>query len=66
LKNKIYKFINIPVVLYGCEACSITIRKEHSLRMFENWVLRGIFGSEGDEEAEENLVMRRFINSCDL
>ena len=39
----------MPVVLYGCETWSITMREERRLRMFENWVLRRIFGSKRDE-----------------
>jgi hypothetical protein len=37
------------VVLYGCKTRSLTLRKEHSLRVFENRVLRRIFGSKRDE-----------------
>jgi hypothetical protein len=37
------------VVLYGCETWSLTLRKEHRLRVFENRVLRRIFGPERDE-----------------
>jgi hypothetical protein len=37
------------VVLYGCETLSLTIRKEHTLRVFENRVLRRIFGPKRDE-----------------
>jgi hypothetical protein len=37
------------VVLYGCETWSLTLREEHRLRVFENRVLRRIFGSKGDE-----------------
>jgi hypothetical protein len=39
-----YKTIIVPVVLYGCETWSVTLREEHRLRVFENRVLRGIFG----------------------
>jgi hypothetical protein len=35
-----YKTIILPVVLYGCETCSLTLREEHRLRVFENRVLR--------------------------
>jgi hypothetical protein len=38
-----------PLVLYGCETSSLTLRKQHSLRMFENRVLRRIFGPKMDE-----------------
>jgi hypothetical protein len=37
------------VILYGCETWSLTLREEHGLRVFENRVLRRIFGSKGDE-----------------
>jgi len=39
----------VLVVLYGCETWSLTLREEHTLRMFENRVLRGIFGPKRDE-----------------
>jgi hypothetical protein len=39
----------LPVVLYGCETWSLTLREEHRLRVFENRVLRGIFGTKRDE-----------------
>jgi hypothetical protein len=44
LKVKIYKTIILPVVLYGCETCSVTLRQEHRLRVFGKRVLRRIFG----------------------
>ena len=46
LKIKIYTTIILPVVLYGCETWSLTLREEHRLRVFENRVLRRIFGSK--------------------
>jgi hypothetical protein len=39
----------LSVVLFGCETWSVTLREEHGLRVFENRVLRGIFGPERDE-----------------
>ena len=48
LKIKIYRSIILPVVLYGCETWSLTLREECRLRVFENRVLRGIFGSKRD------------------
>jgi hypothetical protein len=39
----------LPVVLYGCEIWSLTLREEHRLRVFENRVLRRMFGSKRDE-----------------
>jgi hypothetical protein len=46
---KIYKTIILPVVLYGCETWSLTLREEHRLRVFDNRVLRRIFGPKKDE-----------------
>jgi hypothetical protein len=43
----------LPVVLYGCESWSLALRKEHKLRVFENRVLRRIFGPKGDEVTGE-------------
>jgi hypothetical protein len=53
LKVKIYRTIILPIVLYGCETWSLTLREEHRLRVFENGVLRGIFGPKGDEVTGE-------------
>jgi hypothetical protein len=53
LKIRICKTIILPVVLYGCETWSLTLRKEHRLRVFENRVLRKIFGSKRDEVTGE-------------
>ena len=39
LKIKIYRTIIFPVVLYGCETWSLTLREEHRLRVFDNWDL---------------------------
>jgi len=49
LKIKIYRNIILPVVLYGCETWSLTLREERRLRVFENMVLRRIFGPRRDE-----------------
>jgi hypothetical protein len=43
VKIIIYKSIILPVVLYGCETCYLTLRKEHKPRVFEIRVLRRIF-----------------------
>jgi hypothetical protein len=48
VKFRIYKTIILPVVLYGCETWSLTVREEHKLRVFENRVLRRIFGPKRD------------------
>jgi hypothetical protein len=53
VKVKIYKTIILPVVLYGCETWFLTLREEHRLRVFENRVLRGIFGPRRDEVTGE-------------
>jgi hypothetical protein len=53
LKVKIYKIIILPVVLYGCETWSLTLREEQRLRVFDNRVLRRIFGPKRDEVTGE-------------
>ena len=53
LKIKIYRTIILPVVLYGCEAWSLTLREERKLRVFENIVLKRIFGPRRDEVTGE-------------
>jgi hypothetical protein len=64
LKNiniRMYKTVILPVVLYGCETWSSTLREEHRLRVFENRMLRRIFGLKRDEVTGEwtlvNLVL---------
>jgi hypothetical protein len=44
IKIKIYRCIILYVVLYGCETWLLTLRDEHRLMLFENRVLRRIFG----------------------
>ena len=53
LKIKIYRIIILPVVLYGCETWSLTLREERRLRVFENRMLRRIFGPKRDEVTGE-------------
>ena len=53
LKIKIRRTIILPVVLYGCEAWSLTLREERKLRVFENMVLKKIFGLRRDEVTGE-------------
>jgi hypothetical protein len=48
VKVRIYKTIILPVVLHGCETWSLTLREEHKLKVFENRVLRRIFGPKRD------------------
>jgi hypothetical protein len=50
---RIYKTIILPVVLYGCETWPLTLREEHRLRVFEDRVLRKIFGPKGNEVTGE-------------
>jgi hypothetical protein len=47
-KIRLYRTVVLPVVLYGCETWSLTLREEQRLRVFENRVLRRIFGSKRD------------------
>jgi hypothetical protein len=49
VKIKIYETTILPVVLYGCETWSLTLREENRLRVFENRVPRRIFGPKRDE-----------------
>ena len=58
-KIKIYRNIILPFVLYGCETWSLTLREERKLRVFENRVLRGIFGLKREEVTGE---WRKLLN----
>ena len=60
LKIKIYRTIILPVALYGCETWSLTLREERRRRVFENRVLRRVFGPKRDEVTGngENYIMR--------
>jgi hypothetical protein len=53
VKSEIYRTIILPVVLYGCETWSLTLREECRLRVFENRVLKRIFGHKRDEVTGE-------------
>ncbi|KAJ4448244.1 hypothetical protein ANN_10258 [Periplaneta americana] len=53
LKVRIYKTVILPVLLYGCETWTLTLREEHRLKVFENKVLRKIFGAKRDEVTGE-------------
>jgi len=50
---KIYRIVILPVVLYGCETWLLTLREERKLRVFENRMLRKIFGLRKDEVTGE-------------
>jgi hypothetical protein len=49
LKIQIYKTIILPVVLYGYETWSLTLREELRMRVYENWMMRRILGPKRDE-----------------
>jgi hypothetical protein len=49
MKIRIYETIIMPLILYAFETCSVTLREEHRLKVFENGVLRRIFGPKRDE-----------------
>jgi hypothetical protein len=53
VKIKIHRTIIVPVVLYGCETWSLTLREEYRLRVLENRVLRRIFGPKKVEVTGE-------------
>jgi len=53
LKNKIYRTEISPVVFLWCETWSLTLREKRKLRVFENMVLRRIFGPRRDEVTGE-------------
>jgi hypothetical protein len=68
IKVRIYKTIILPVVLYGCETWSLILSEEHKLRVFENRVLRRIFGPKRGEETGgwrklHNEVLHNFYTS---
>jgi hypothetical protein len=68
LKIRIYKTVILLVVLYGYETWTLTLREEHSLRAFENRVLRRIFEPKRDEVTSEwrklhNEELRDFYSS---
>jgi hypothetical protein len=53
IEIKIHRTTILPIVLYGCETWSLTLRENRGVRVFENRVLRGIFGLERDEVTGE-------------
>jgi hypothetical protein len=58
---KTYETVILPVVLYGCETWSLTLREEHSLRVFEKRMLRRIFGPKRRKtDRGENCIMMNF------
>jgi hypothetical protein len=65
VKIQIYKTIILPLVLYGCETWSLALKEEHRLRVFENRVLRRIFGPKRDEVTGEWTKLH-YEELCDL
>ncbi|KAJ4446675.1 hypothetical protein ANN_13372 [Periplaneta americana] len=71
LKVRIYKKVILPVVLYGCETWTLTLREEQRLRVFENKVLSKIFGAKRDEVPGEwrklhNAELHALYSSSDI
>jgi hypothetical protein len=62
-KSRVYITIILPVFLYGCGTWSLTLREEQRLRMFEDRVLRRIFGPKTDEvtESGEDYITRNLM-----
>ena len=58
LKIKMYRTIILLVVLYGCDTWSLTLREERRVRVFDNRVLKRIFGPQG---SGENYIMRSLM-----
>jgi hypothetical protein len=65
LKIKIYRTVILPVVLYGYETWSLTVREEHRLRVFENRVLRRIFGPKREEDGSWRKLHNDELHSLD-
>jgi hypothetical protein len=63
IKIHVYRTIILPVVLYGCETWSLTLREEHRMRVFENRALRTIFWPKRDKltGSGENYIMRSLM-----
>jgi hypothetical protein len=63
LKIRIYRTIILPVVLYGYETWSLTLKKERRLRVFENRMLRRILGPKREEVTGngDNYIMKSWM-----
>jgi hypothetical protein len=63
---KVYKTTILQFVLCGCETRSLIFKEEHRLRVFENRVLRRIFGPKREEVTEEwrKLHNEELLNLC--
>jgi hypothetical protein len=71
IKPRIYKALILPMVLNWCETWSLILREEHRLRVFENRVLRRIFGPKRDEVAGDwrilhNVEFRNLYSSQNM
>ncbi|KAJ4427781.1 hypothetical protein ANN_25434 [Periplaneta americana] len=68
VKVRIYKTVILPVVLYGCETWTLALREEHRLRVFENKILRKIFGDKRDGEWRKlhNTELHALYSSPDI
>jgi hypothetical protein len=66
VKIRTYKTIYFPVALYGCETWSLSLRKKHRLRVFENRMLQRIFGPKRDEMTGgwRKLHIEELHNTC--
>jgi hypothetical protein len=62
-KIKIYRTVILPVVLYGCETWSLTLGEEQRLRVFENSVLRRIFGLKREEDGTRRKLHNNELHS---
>ena len=56
----------LPVVLYGCETWSLTLREESRLKVFENMILMRIFGPKRDENGDWRRLHNEELNSLYL
>ena len=63
MKIKIYKTIILPVVLYGCEKWSLTLRETCILRVFENRITRKILGPKRNENGEWRMLYNEELDS---
>jgi hypothetical protein len=63
LKTRTYKTVILPVVLYGYEIWSLALREEHRLRVFENKVLRRIFGPKMEEDGSRRKLHNDELHS---
>jgi hypothetical protein len=66
VKIKIYKTVIFSVVLYGCETWSLTLREKYRLRVFENRVLRKIFGPKREEDGSWRKLHNDELHGCIL